>query len=313
MMLSIVIPVYNSQEIVGETIDETIKFGNTLKSKFEIIAVNDGSSDSSWSVLLNKTKKYGKKLKIVNLLRNFGQHSAVLCGLSLSRGEWVVTLDDDMQIHPQEISKLLEKKGSNVDLVVGQYKIKYHGLVRHFGSIFVQKLNEKIFGKPPNFKITSFRLIRRDVVDRILCRSTPFPYINGLVLLASSQRLNVTVEHKPRKEGKSGYSAKKIIALLINILFSYTSYPLRTVLYVSLCTCLASLLVGLFFMTRRFMGETQVAGWTSLVALIAFLNSFIIILLAMIGEYVINIFRQITGEPAFQIAEIYQRRRSYYK
>lgn len=310
MTLSIVIPVYNSQEIVGETIDETIKFCKTLNYKYEIIAVNDGSSDSSLSVLVNKTKKYGKKLKIVNLLRNYGQHSAVLCGLSLSRGQWVVTLDDDMQIHPQQISKLLEKKESNVDLVVGQYKTKYHGLVRHFGSIFVQKLNEKIFGKPQNFNITSFRLLRRDVVDRILRRSTPFPYINGLVLLASSKRSNVTVEHQPRKAGKSGYNAKKIIALLINIIFSYSSYPLRIVLYIALCTCLASFMVGVYFVSRKLMGDTQVAGWTSLVALLAFLNSFVVILLAMIGEYVLNIFRQITGEPAFQIAEIYQRRQS---
>lgn len=312
MKLSIVIPVYNSQEIVGETIDEVIKFGNNLKYAFEIIAVNDGSSDKSWSVLLNKTKKYGKKLKIVNLLRNFGQHSAVLCGLSLSRGQWVVTLDDDMQIHPQEISKLLNKTGGHVDLVVGQFEKKYHGIIRSFGSKIVQKLNEKIFGKPPNFNLTSFRLLRRDVVERILHRSTPFPYMNGLVLLASSQRLNVTVKHRPRKAGKSGYTAKKITNLMIRILFTYSSYPLRTVLGISLCTCLLSLMVGLYFVSRKLLGDTQVAGWTTLVALIAFFNSFVVILLAIIGEYILNIFRQVTKEPAFQIAEVYQHKRSNY-
>lgn len=313
MKLSIVIPVFNSQEIVGETIDEAIKFGNNLKYAFEIIAVNDGSTDQSWSVLVDKSKKYGKKLKIVNLLRNFGQHSAVLCGLSLSLGQWVVTLDDDMQIHPNEISKLLEKAVGNVDLIVGQYKTKYHGSIRYFGSKIVQKLNEKIFGKPPNFILTSFRLLRRDVVNRILHRNTPFPYINGLVLLASSQRINVTVKHHPRRAGKSGYTAKKITSLLIRILFTYSSYPLRTVLCISLCTCLASFMVGVYFVSRKLMGDTQVAGWTTLVALLAFLNSFIVILLAMIGEYVLNIFRQVTKEPAFQIAEVYQDKRSNYK
>jgi len=310
MKLSIVIPVFNSQEIVGETIDEAIKFGNNLKYAFEIIAVNDGSTDKSWSVLVDKSKKYGKKLKIVNLLRNFGQHSAVLCGLSLSRGQWVVTLDDDLQIHPQEISKLLKRAGKNVDLVVGQYKIKYHGIVRFFGSLFVQKLNEKIFGKAPDFNLTSFRLLRRDVVTRILHRSTPFPYINGLVLLASSQRLNVIVKHQPRRVGESGYTAKKIIALLIRILFTYSAYPLRLALGISLAACFCSMSIGVYFVIRKLMGDTQVEGWTTLVALIAFLNSFLVVLIAMIGEYILNIFRQVTREPAFQIAEIYQEEAS---
>ena len=312
MKLSIVIPVFNSQGIVGETIDEAIKFGNNLKYAFEIIAVNDGSTDKSWSVLVDKSKKYGKKLKIVNLLRNFGQHAAVLCGLSLSRGKWVVTLDDDMQIHPQEISKLLGKAAGDVDLVVGQYKTKYHGNIRSFGSKIVQKLNEHIFGKPPSLNLTSFRLLRRDVVSRILHRNTPFPYINGLALLASSQRINVTVRHQPRRTGQSGYTSKKIISLIIRILFTYSSYPLRTVLCISLCTCLSSFVVGVYFISRKLMGDTQVAGWTTLVALMAFLNSFVVILLAMIGEYVLNIFRQITKEPAFQITEIYQHKESRY-
>lgn len=306
MKLSIIIPVYNSEKIVGKTIDEVIKCCKGLKSPFEVIAVNDGSSDKSWSVLLEKAKKHGKRIKVINLLRNVGQHSALLCGFSLARGQWVVTLDDDMQIHPREISKLLKHASDDVDLVVGQYAQKQHGLMRCVGSNLVQKMNEKIFGKPRDFAVTSFRMLRRDVVDRILQWNTPFPYINGMMLLGSSRRMNVIVGHQSRKVGKSGYTIKKIIVLLMRILFTYSSYPLRVALGISLAVCVSSLVVGGYFMTRKLMGDTRVEGWTSLVALIAFLNSFIVVLLAMIGEYVLNIFRQVTREPAFQIKEIYQ-------
>ena len=306
MKLSIIIPVYNSEKIVGKTIDEVIKYGRGLKSRFEVIAVNDGSSDKSWSVLLAKAKKHGKRIKVINLLRNVGQHSALLCGFSLARGQWVITLDDDMQIHPREISKLLKHASDDFDLVVGQYAQKQHGFMRCVGSHLVQKMNEKIFGKPPDFYITSFRMLRRDVVDRILRWNTPFPYINGLMLLGSSRRINVFVKHQSRTVGKSGYTIKKIIALLMRILFTYSSYPLRVALGISLAVCVSSLVVGGYFMTRKLMGDTRVEGWTSLVALMAFLNSFVVVLLAMIGEYVLNIFRQVTREPAFQIKEIYQ-------
>ena len=306
MKLSIIIPVYNSEGVVGATIDEAVLCGVGLGVSFEIIAVNDGSVDGSWRVLCEKAQQHGVKLKVVNLLRNSGQHSALLCGMNLSRGEWVVTLDDDMQIHPQEIAKLMACASGETDLVVGQYEQKQHGMVRGIGSGLVQKLNEKIFGKPIGFTITSFRLMRRDVVDRSLQWRTPYPYINGLMLLCSGHRVNVAVEHRPRLIGKSGYNTKAIAALLMRILFTYSAYPLRAVLALSLLACVASFGVGLYFVARKLMGDVQVEGWTTVVALMAFLNSFIVVMLAMIGEYVLRVFRHLSNEPPYQIAEICQ-------
>ena len=311
MKLSIVIPVYNSSEVVGTTIDEAVACGLGLEIPFEVIAVNDGSSDKSWPVLLEKAKQHGPALKVVNLLKNAGQHSALFCGMSLSRGEWVVTLDDDMQIHPQEIQKLMACTSDEVDLVVGKYEQKQHGMIRGIGSKLVQKLNEKIFGKPADFTITSFRLMRRDVVDRILQWKTPYPYINGLMLLCSAHRVNVVVEHRPRLIGKSGYGTKAIAALLMRILFTYSAYPLRAVLVLSLVACVVSLGVGLYFVVRKIMGDVQVEGWTTVVALMAFLNSFVVVMLAMIGEYVLRVFRQVSNEPPYQIAEIYQEKPTF--
>jgi len=304
--LSVVIPVYNSKDIVGLTIDETVLCGIKLGIPFEVIAVNDGSSDGSWEVLCNKVKQHGSKIVAIKLLRNFGQHSALFCGMSFARGEWVLTLDDDMQIHPKEITRLMAKASGEVDLVVGRFEQKQHGLIRSIGSNLVQKINQQVFGKPNGFTISSFRLIRRDVVDRILQYRTPFPYINGLMLLCSGNRINVLVKHRPRVAGRSGYGIKEIASLLMKILFTYSAYPLRVALALSMICSVASFSVGLYFIILKIIGDIHVEGWTTVVAMIAFFNSLLIMMLAMIGEYVLRSFRQVINEPAYHISDVYK-------
>jgi glycosyltransferase involved in cell wall biosynthesis len=272
---------------------------------FEIIAVNDGSGDDSWAVLRDVVKECDGKIKAINLLKNSGQHSALLCGLLHSKGDWVVTLDDDMQIPPEEIGKLMEYATEDVDLVVGKFKEKRHPLVRRLGSQVVQKLNERIFGKPADFTITSFRMMRREVVERILKWKTPYPYLNGLMLLCSSNRVNVLVEHQPRTVGKSGYGIRQIMALIFRILFNYSAFPLRFVLVLALIASAVSFAVGAFFVIRQLLGDTQVSGWTTIVALMAFFNSFVVVMLAMIGEYILRLVRQVSNEAAYTVKEIY--------
>lgn len=303
--LSIIIPVYKSEKIISTTIARTNEFLKKQNIRFEIIAVNDGSPDDSWKVLCDIAKKYGSEIKAINLLKNSGQHSALFCGMLHSKGEWIVTLDDDMQIPPEEIGKLLERAEGDVDLVVGKFKEKKHPLFRRMGSQVVQKLNERIFGKPSGFVITSFRMMRRDVVDRILKWKTPYPYINGLMLLCSANRVNVLVEHQERPVGKSGYGIRQISALVFRILFNYSAFPLRFVLLLALVASAVSFLAGAFFVIRRMLGDTEVSGWTSIVALMAFFNSFVVVMLAMIGEYILRLVRQVSNEAAFTVKEVF--------
>ena len=305
IILSIIIPVYKSEKIVLTTISRTHGFLKKRNIPFEIIAVNDGSPDDSWKVLCDIAKKYSSEIKAINLLKNSGQHSALLCGMLHSQGEWVVTLDDDMQIPPEEIGKLLAHAKDDVDLVVGKFKEKKHPLFRRMGSHVVQKLNERIFGKPVDFAITSFRMMRRDVVDRILQWKTPYPYINGLMLLCSANRVNVLVQHQERPVGKSGYGLKQISALVFRILFNYSAFPLRFVLVLALVASAVSFVAGAFFVIRRMLGDTEVSGWTSIVALMAFFNSFVVVMLAMIGEYILMLVRQVSNETSFTVKEVF--------
>ena len=293
--------------IVGTTIRRTFNFLVERKINFEIIAVNDGSSDQSWEVLQNITDELGENVISISLLKNSGQHSALLCGLIHSKGEWVITIDDDLQIPPEEIGKLMNYAKGNTDLVVGKYKEKRHPLMRRLGSQLVQKLNENIFGKPADFTITSFRMMRQDVVERIIQWKTPYPYINGLMLLCSSERCNVLVDHNSRSVGTSGYGTRQIAALIFRILFNYSTFPLRFVLTIAFSVSFISFTVGLFFIVQHLLGNTAISGWTSIVTLLAFFNSFTVVMLAMIGEYILILVRQVSNNAAFSIREIYKK------
>ena len=223
---SVVIPVYNSAAIVGDTIARTAAFFEGQGLAYEIILVNDGSQDQSWPVLRAQALQ-NPNLVAVNLLRNYGQHTAVYCGFQHSSGDYVITLDDDLQNPPEECRHLIHKAQEGYDLVFGRFRKKQHASYRRLGTLLIGWMNSKIFHKPHDLVLTNFRLIRRDVVDRAAAYHTSYPYIPGLLLMFAVNPANVWVEHQPRPVGKSNYNFFKILELVMRILFNYSSYPLR--------------------------------------------------------------------------------------
>ena len=163
--ISIVIPVYNSQECLETLHNRLTKMLVGENVSYEIIFVNDCSKDNSWS-LLKKIAKLDDKVTAINLMNNFGQHNAIMCGLNYSSGQYVVTMDDDLQHPPEEIPKLLDKIREKGHLLVyGQYKQKQHGWFRDLCSKYVNKLLSKITGS--GYTVTSFRIIKKEVVEEI--------------------------------------------------------------------------------------------------------------------------------------------------
>src|SRR5262245_23689081 len=217
---SVVIPVFNSEEIVGETIRRTVAFFEGEHLSYEIILVNDASSDGSWEVLREAAARY-PHVRVVNLLRNYGQHNANLCGLRRSKGDYVVTMDDDLQNPPEEIIHLIDEAMQGADAVFGEFRHKQASRHRRLGSIAIGLMNRRIFGQPPDLVVSNFRLLRRDVVDRICASRSAYPYITGQALLYSNRPANARVEHSPRPAGKSNYNPVRIARLVLRILFSY--------------------------------------------------------------------------------------------
>jgi len=293
---SVVIPVYNSATIVGETIRRTCASLESANLSFELILVNDASTDDSWNVISDAARRDPRVIAI-NLLRNSGQHAANLCGFRASKGAWVVTMDDDLQNPPAEIHKLIAQAAHGHDMIIGRFEQKRHAAHRRLGSRVVRWLNRQVFGQERDLVLSNFRLIRRDVVDRICAWRGPYPYVPGLCLMFSADRANAFVEHHPRAAGKSNYSALRIARLIAAILFNYSSFPLRCIAGLGSVVAVGTFILGLFYLIRGLLSQHPVPGWTSLVVLLAFFNAVTLIMLSMLGEYVVRIINQLSTDP----------------
>lgn len=300
---SVVIPVYNSEAIVGRTIDRTLDFFRQNRFKCEIVLVNDGSQDRSWDVIRQKALEHPDVIAI-NLLRNYGQHNANFCGFQHCSGDYVITMDDDMQNPPEEIIHLINKAAEGYDLVIGRFKQKKHALYRRIGTLLIGAVNRKIFYKQKDLVLTNFRMIRRDVIDRVITYKTSYPYIPGLTLMFSNQRANVLVEHKDREVGKSNYNLKKILQLVFTILFNYSSFPLRLLSGIGVIISGSSFLLSAYFVLKELIHGTQVPGWTSIVVLLSFFNGLLMLILSMMGEYIVRLLNQTSSSTGFHIKEL---------
>lgn len=307
MKYSIVVPVYKSESFVEKTVAEIMRAIAHFGIDAEIILVNDGSPDNSWEVIKRLASEH-RHIKAINFVKNYGQHNAVLCGFAHSTGDYVITLDDDLQNPPMEIGHLIEKvRSADYDLVFGRFREKKHSFFRRLGSKLIGFLNQKVFNKPSDIVLTNFRIIRRDLIERVLSHKTPYPYVPGLLLMYSSRMTNVMVEHHERSDGISNYTVMKIASLMSRLLINYSAYPLRLLSTIGLFVSLVSFLVGLYFLAHGFFSGASVPGWTTLVVLVSFLGGFIIALLGVIGEYLSRILDQLSTPQSYFIKEIHEK------
>lgn len=302
-LFSVVIPVFNSEHIVGETITRVVETFTHAELRFELILVNDGSSDDSWRVISERARTTCHVVAI-DLLKNYGQHHALLAGFRASTGDYVVTLDDDLQNPPEEALKLIETAltGSH-DVVFGRFERKQAAGHRRLGSKLISLINRRVFNQPPSLAVSNFRLLRRDVVDRICNDNHAFPYVTGQALIYSSRPGNVSVRHEARTVGSSTYSLLRIARLVLTILFSYSLFPLRLAAVFGFGIAVLSFLLGGVFLVRGLVTDNTVPGWTSLVVLLAVLNGALIALVSMLGEYVLRILTAVTTQHPHHVVQ----------
>jgi len=303
LIYSVVIPVYNSENIVKETVLRAIQFFTSNSYLYEIILVNDGSRDESWSVISDLATN-NEHVVSINLLHNYGQHNANLCGFREAKGDYVITMDDDLQNPPEEIEKLIVTALDGYDLVIGRFKEKKHSFYRRIGSKIVGRIIRKVFRSDKGLVLTNFRIIRRDVIDRVCSYKSRLPYIPGLVLMFSNNRANVYVEHHQRKEGESNYSIYKIMKLVSTILFNYSSLPLRIMAGFGFFVSVFSLTLALYYFFSAFIAGTSVPGWSTLVILLSFFNGILILLVSIVGEYVVRLLRESGSSESYYIKDI---------
>jgi len=299
---SVVIPVFNSSRYLASTIDAVVQVFEKSGWMLELILVNDGSSDSSWQVIVEKAET-DRRIVGIDLLRNVGQQSAVLCGLSAATGDYVITMDDDLQTPVDQIEHLIQAASVGADVVYGKYEIKQAPFYRYLGSRFVRQLNKMIFHQPTDLEVTSFRLIRRDVVDRIVISGNPFPYIDGEILKYSGSATNTAVRHDSRQYGKSNYTYRRLLGLMATIMFSYSHLPLRAVSTVGVLGAIGGFIFGSYSVAVALISGSDIQGWTSLAALLSFFSGAMILMIAIVGEYVLRIMKSFMDKNPYIIRQ----------
>lgn len=304
-LYSVVVPVYNSEHTL-EDLYKRLKavFEQTIHEEFELILVDDSSRDHSFEIM-KKLRNQDKRVKIVQMARNFGQHPALLCGFSFVKGDFVITMDDDLQHRPEELPKMINALNENpeVDVILAKYEGRKHNLIRRMGTRVSVWATSKMLGKDPNLEITSFRLMRRFIVDALLETNTHLPQIGNLLVLSSNRIINVPVQHDARAYGKSGYPLKRLIRDLIFDITNHTAFPLLVVRNIGLVGFCGSILLGIYYLIRYAMFGASVEGWTSLMLITLLGFSLTLFSLGVIGMYLMNILNEAKKLPHYVIRQ----------
>ncbi|HLP20477.1 MAG TPA: glycosyltransferase family 2 protein [Chitinophagales bacterium] len=300
---SVVVPVYNSEKTLPELcarIEATFK---KINSTFEIILVNDNSLDGSWNAMRPLKQQYGDALTAIHLRGNFGQHKALLCGFQFARGEYIVTIDDDLQFFPEDIELMISRiHTTQSDLVYGTYMDeRKHSPVRRWGSNFIGFIFAK-FGNTVG-QGSSFKIIHRSVIDKIKDYNHSFTFVDEILSWHTTKIEWQDVRHAERREGASGYSIPKLVFLSFNLIFAYTTIPLRFMTwfgFTSFWICLV--LVCYFIYMKIVMGAAL--GFTALIVSIFMSTGLILFSLGVIGEYLNRLFALQHKKPPYLIQEI---------
>lgn len=299
---SVVIPIYNSEKTLSELIRRLHKTFTSISARYEVVLVDDGSQDKSWEIL-EKLHKKDKKIKAIQMMRNFGQHTTLMCGFKFIKGDYIITMDDDLQHPPEEIPKLIKAIKSNpeVDFVIGRAKEKKHSFIQNLGSNFINALYKKTFSIPKDIRSGPFRIIRKEIVEKIIKNKSKNPSVSAILFSISKKAANVPFKHKKRHYGKSGYDFSKQIALFYNSVLKYTEIPIKIVSFIGLGSSVLGIIFSIFYLGLFFTGKIKVTGWITIILLLLFFPGLILFSIGIIGEYLFRILREVNHSPRYFI------------
>lgn len=306
VVLSILIPVYNSENTIGRLVEEIIKNLGAL-FKLEVILVNDNSVDRSEAVCISLFDKYKKTVKFYSLSKNVGEHNAVMAGLNRATGDYVVIMDDDFQNPISEVVKLVyAASDGKYDVVYSFYEKKQHSFFRNLGSWFNDRAANYMLKKPKDLYLSSFKVLNKFLVNEIIKYQAPFPYIDGIILQITDKIGQVKVEHSAREDGSSGYTLKKLVSLWLNMFTNFSILPLRISIVLGLIFASIGLVLGVYSAIEKFFNPDMPAGFSSLLVSISILGGIQLVMLGMVGEYIGRVFLSLNKKPQYTIRKIFE-------
>jgi len=279
----------------------------TTKLTYEIIFVEDGSKDGSWEVLQKLQALYPERVLAIQLMRNYGQHNALMCGFRHALGRILVTMDDDLQHPPEEITRLLHCLEENrLDLVYGSYRQKKHRGWRNLGSSLVTWFYRFTFKS--KITITSFRVLRRELAESILGYDLNFTFVDGLLAWNTQRIGHVEVEHHERLQGSTGYSLRKLALMALNLFTNYSLLPLQMATLCGLGASGLGFLLALYCLVQYLLANYIVPGYTSTMIVILCLGGLHLLGLGIIGEYLGRLHMNVNRKPQYTVRQITRER-----
>jgi glycosyltransferase involved in cell wall biosynthesis len=298
---SIIIPAYHAAQSIEKVYDELNKFFSANNYTFEAIIVDDSSSDNTWEVL-NKLKAANKNVKIIRLAKNFGQHAATLCGIKFAKGKFIITIDDDLEVHPNEIKKLIaEQERTNNDVVYGQY--------RKLNQPFFRGILTKIYKFSARFeaknrgKGSSFRLIKGELAIKLAETHTQFVFIDELLLWYTSCISFINVDSNKNYIKKGGYSLRGLFQITGNVVMFSSTKPLKLVTSIGFSLASINFVIGCYYLLRKFLFKIAVHGYTSIIVSVLFSTGLIVLSIGIVAQYISKIMKDVNQKPSYYISE----------
>lgn len=298
--ISAVVPVFNAQQSLPLLLQRLVPVLQSLAASFEILLIDDGSIDDSWAVITSLASTYDS-VRGVRLMRNYGQHSALLCGIRRVRFDCTVTLDDDLQNPPEEIPKLLSNLTLNMDVVYGTPQRATHGLFRNLSSQITKIVLQKGMGAETARNVSAFRLFRTQVREAFQTYRAPYVSIDVLLTWGTTRFTSVRVEHSPRSLGSSNYTLGKLLLHALNMLTGFTTIPLQLASLVGIAFTCFGFLVLCFVLTRYFLQGTTAPGFPFLASVIAIFSGAQLFSLGIVGEYIARIHLRSMDRPSYTV------------
>ncbi|MDI9339453.1 MAG: glycosyltransferase [Sediminibacterium sp.] len=293
---SVVIPVYNSVETLEPTYNGIAALMHKRQASFEVLFVEDNGSEASWRKLLELKRAHSSQITLIKLTKNFGQNGATLCGMSEAKGKFILTLDDDLQVDPAELEKLItrqEETGS--DLIYGTYREKAQHHLRNMGSQLVKKIFRHLEGGA-NIG-SSVRLITSTMAENVKHHLQDHVFLNQVLSWYTYDTQFVEINRNKRKEGQSGYSFIDLMKITFRLLFLYTTIPLKFMIAVCIISSLASLVLAGYYIYQHFaLGHGL--GFLSLVVVAI---SLILAAISVMGIYINRMYNARVKKPHFAI------------
>ena len=299
-IVSILIPVYKNDGGLNELVK---RIGESMANSayancFELVLVDDCSPDNSWEVIrrLAKTHTF---VQGATLSRNFGQHNAIMAGLNLVSGQYVVLMDDDLQHPPEAIPSMLDRLAAGADVCYTNYANRQHAAWKIAGSKFNDLMASWLLSKPKGLYLSSFKALKRGVVDQIRNHEGPFAYLDGLILDITRRIATVEIQHGTRAYGEGNYSFKKSISLWLRMVTGTSIVPLRMVTLMGALLALIGFLGAIFVVVSSYLYPNESKGWASIIVTILLVSGFQTLFIGVLGEYLGRIHLRLNNKPQY--------------